>query len=154
MLIYRIGKSEFIEDLSGYGASLSNNRWNSKGVFMLYTSQHISLSLLEVLVHVPYEILITIKLSLLTLEIDESKISDIDQLPKNWHNSDELIRKRGDNWIAIKKSVGLKVPSIIVPEEKNIILNPKHLEFSKSVKVVDLKPFEADRRLFATKLSL
>jgi RES domain-containing protein len=153
MLVYRIGKSEFINDISGYGASLANNRWNSKGVFMLYTSNHISLSLLEVMVHLPYDILINMKLSMLTLEIDENYITSVEKLPYDWQNNEISVRKIGDKWIASGKSVGLKVPSIVVPEESNVIFNPKHLKFKESIRIVDLQPFEADKRLFASKFS-
>lgn len=51
MKLYRITSCAFINDLSGLGAALNGGRWNSKGVFLLYTSQNISLAQLETLKH-------------------------------------------------------------------------------------------------------
>ncbi len=147
MQLYRIAKTEFIRDLSGYGASRSNNRWNSKGMEMLYTSTARSLALLEVMVHVPINLLKDMDLSIITLEINPKHITEISDLPKSWMYDTKMMRNVGDRWLRSLKSVGLIVPSAIIPEEKNMLLNPNVNGFSAHVKVLDVTKFEADKRL-------
>ncbi|MBO0936131.1 RES family NAD+ phosphorylase [Fibrella sp. HMF5335] len=43
MQVYRVATSEYIEDLSGYGAKLNGGRWNREGVAVLYTGSSIAL---------------------------------------------------------------------------------------------------------------
>ena len=51
MIVYRITNSIYSNDFSGTGAKLAGARWNSKGIAMLYTTEHISLAVLEMLVN-------------------------------------------------------------------------------------------------------
>ena len=52
MIVYRLANGEFTHDLSGKGAKLYGGRWNSFGLPAVYTTEHISLAVLEILVHV------------------------------------------------------------------------------------------------------
>ena len=55
MITYRISNAEFSNDISGTGAKLMGSRWNSKGIPLLYTSQYISLAVLEMLVNTNFK---------------------------------------------------------------------------------------------------
>lgn len=147
MLIYRIAKSEYIRDLSGFGAAQVNNRWNSKGVFMLYASSARSLALLEILVHVPVNLLKGLDMSIVSLRVDPNQIIAHKPLSSNWIMSRSESMNLGDEWISSRVSVGMRVPSVVIPEEYNVILNPKHSLFQKSVEIVDISNFKADKRL-------
>ena len=57
MIVFRLSKAQFANDLSGKGAELVGGRWNSRGNAMLYTSQSIALCVTEIAVHVPLGIL-------------------------------------------------------------------------------------------------
>ena len=58
MIVFRLSKEQFAQDLSGKGAELVGGRWNSRGNAMLYTSQSIALCVTEIAVHVPLGILL------------------------------------------------------------------------------------------------
>ena len=57
MIVYRLSKKEYINDLSGYGAERNGGRWNEKGRPALYTASSCALAVLEVAVHVPFGIM-------------------------------------------------------------------------------------------------
>lgn len=150
MLVYRISRQKFANDLSGTGARLNGGRWNSVGNSVLYSSSYRSLALLEILVHTTNDF-VPDDLRLITIEIpDNGTIEEIkypiikEEMDKRGVNAQ--FYTIGDKWIKTSKALVLKVPSIIVPEEFNYLLNPLHKEFHK-VKIIDVKPFDFDKRL-------
>lgn len=68
-------------------------------------------------------------------------------LPGNWAWHHAHTRPLGAAWLLAKKSVALAVPSVVIPRETNILLNPDHPDFHQ-VTLVDCKPFFFDPRLF------
>ena len=77
--IFRIAKSEYIDDFTGEGARLYGGRWNLVGDPMLYFSQSLSLSLLEIIVHVEFAKL-PVGYSFLEVEISDKFIKPIQSL--------------------------------------------------------------------------
>lgn len=149
MQVYRIAKEKYIKDLTGIGAKTVGGRWNQKGTAVLYTSSSAALSALEVLVHLPAAYFPD-HMSLATIEIPDNEIItlDVKELPKNWNKIPppaelQLITKL---WIEKNDSLGLKIPSIVIPKEKNIILNPLHPQFHQ-VKIIEIEAFDFDTRL-------
>lgn len=150
MLVYRISRQRFANDLNGTGARLNGGRWNSVGLSLLYTSSYRSLAVLEILVHTTNNY-VPDNLSLITIEVPDSKL--IKGISYEMI-SDELDKKKvqaqfqtiGDNWIQSQSSLVLKVPSIIIPEEFNYLINPLHKDFHK-VKIKETKLFRFDERL-------
>ncbi len=148
MIVFRITNETYKNDISGNGAAMFGSRWNSKGTRLLYTSQSISLSILESLVHLkrsdipPTQYLLHIELP------DEKEIAEISykKIKKDWHREIEYTQWMGDQFIRNKKNLFLKVPSAIVPQESNVLLNPAHNEFKK-VKLVASELLELDKRL-------
>ncbi len=148
MIVYRITNETYKNDISGNGAALFGSRWNSKGIHLLYTSQSISLSILESLVHLkrkeipPTQFLLHIRLP------EENEIPEISykKIKKGWHAELEYTKWIGDQFIQNKQSLILKVPSAIVPQESNVLLNPLHIEFKK-VKIIAAELLELDKRL-------
>lgn len=147
MIVYRFSNPKF-DVLSGEGARLFGGRWNSKGKSAVYTSLTISLSLLELLIHaVSYdEILIN---HLAVIEIPDDSVSEIStaQLKTTWQNDEEYSQFIGDEFLTAQSSLILKIPSVIIPEEKNILINPKHKDFRK-IKIRSASKFKFDVRLF------
>jgi RES domain-containing protein len=151
MLVYRIAKmKERAVDLSGIGAFLYGGRWNSEGVFMLYTSTHASLAMLEVLVHAD-ESEIPPQLFMSQIEISEpAPIYQFpeEELPKNWREPDNLSLKRlGDRLMREKKYVGFQVFSAVLPSEYNILLNPLFPGYTDLVKIRRIDRLGTDPRL-------
>jgi RES domain-containing protein len=149
MLLYRLANKQYIRDLSGRGSRLYGGRWNEKGISMLYTSERCSLAVLEYLVHTPHNLLPE-EISLLKLFIpDELSVSTMTekQLPANWRQypAPDSLAEIGTKWIDEDKAVGLKVPSVLVPEEWNILLNPAFTDFNR-VRIDSVQPFKIDSR--------
>ena len=150
MTVFRICNPKFSEDISGTGAKLYGGRWNSKGVAALYASEHISLSVLEMLVHNRFTDF-AIDLNLLhlafadTLSIKEVKSN---KLKTDWINDFDYTRFIGDQFIQAGTHAILKVPSAVIKEEHNFIINPLHADFKK-IKITQTISFSTDKRLFS-----
>jgi len=150
MIVYRISNEVYKNDISGNGAAINGSRWNSKGIKMLYTGEYISLSILESLVHLR-EIDIPQKQYLLTIQIPDIEFQDIllTKLKANWQQHLNYTQWIGEQFIFAGKSLVLKVPSAIVPQEHNFLINPLHKDFKK-VKMVNSELLELDKRLLKT----
>lgn len=150
MTVFRICNPQFSEDISGTGAKLYGGRWNSKGIAMLYASEHISLSVLEMLVHNHFTDFAT-DLNLIhlafadTLSVKEVKNS---KLKTDWINDFDYTRFMGDQFIKAGTHAILKVPSAVIKEEHNFIINPSHSDFKK-IKITQTVSFSTDKRLFS-----
>jgi RES domain-containing protein len=150
--LYRFANAKYAMDLSGEGARLYGGRWNGKGNAMVYTSTSISLALVEILVHsISFEKLKEIHL--ISIEVPEpvaNKQIDIHQLKKDWWEDEDYTGYIGDEFIRSSNFLLMKVPSAVVFEEQNILINPRHKDFQK-VKITSVKPFHLDSRLFKRK---
>ncbi len=149
MRVYRIAKQKYIKDLTGIGAKTVGGRWNPKGVAVLYTSTTAALSALEVLAHLPAAYFPD-DMSIATIEVPDTLITtiDIEKIPDNWNQIPVPIeiQNYAMQWIVEEQYLGIKVPSIIIPKEKNLLVNPIHPKFDK-VKLLNVEPFCFDTRL-------
>lgn len=150
MIVYRIANEPYKEDISGNGAAINGSRWNSKNIRMLYAGEYISLSILESLVHLRH-IDIPQKQYLLSIQIPEIELQDIllSKLKNNWQQHVSYTQWIGDQFVSAGKQLILKVPSAIVPQEHNFLINPLHKDFKK-VKIVGSELLELDKRLLQT----
>lgn len=143
MTVYRLHRlARAANDYTG--AMLAGGRWNPIGTPMLYTAQHLSLACVEVLVHL-----------------------DKGQLPRDyvWSKAElsnppgfltfsglsevGSCQSAGHKWVHTSVELATQVPSVIVPEEFNILLNPNHTSYA-SLRWTDPQPFRFDPRLFVT----
>ena len=148
MIVYRLSKAQYAQDLSGKGAELVGGRWNSRGNAMLYTSQSIALCVTEIAVHVPLGILPK-DYQLIHIEIPDEDLLEMKRLPKDWQsfphsNSTQMI---GDKFLKEQKFLVFKVPSAAVQGEFNFLINPRHKNFNQ-IKIVKIEDFNFDERLF------
>jgi RES domain-containing protein len=137
VVAWRICKAARAADIwTGAGARDYGGRWNSKGTAVVYTSESLSLAALEVLVHLGSDEVLR-KFVKCSAEIDERLIFRVDTrtLPSNWRDEPAPLQLRaiGDAWVAAASSAVLAVPSVLVPEEWNYLLNPAHIDFAKIV---------------------
>ncbi len=149
MIVHRISNAGFSDDISGTGAKINGSRWNSKGIPVLYTSQFISLAVLEMLVNTNFkDYAIALDLMYINFPDGQSSTSiDLKNLKNNWKDDFEYTRYIGDEFFKQKQSLILKVPSAVIQEEYNYLANPLHEDFKK-VKLVKTKSFWPDERLF------
>lgn len=146
MLAFRIAHYKYAHSLSVSGFE---GRWNSKGKLVLYASENIATSLLENIIYRTgtgfnndYKIMV--------IYHPEEHIEQIitSNLPKDWRSMEsyDQLQKIGDSWYDEQRSLCLKVPSSILPDNYNIIFNTTHPEF-KNVKLIDVLDYEPDERL-------
>jgi RES domain-containing protein len=149
MVLYRIVKCDYADDLSGTGARLYGGRWNSEGKPAIYLASSRSLALLEVLVHLP-PLMIPDNYCLVEIEVPDHSITPIaiEDLPNNWKDISPplALKKTGDDFLKKQTHLLMKMPSSIVPMEYNYLLNTRHPGMEK-VKVLKKEPFDFDERL-------
>jgi len=150
MEVFRISKRDHPE-IDGIGGMLYPGRWHEKGNRVIYASQHRSLAAFETLVHISKTKLLVNNFILITIQIpDDALISDIPAsiLKTGWNSYAHLpsTQQFGTQFLKEKKQLMLKVPSAIIKQEFNFIINPLHEQFS-SCKVVEIEPFLFDERL-------
>lgn len=150
MRVFRIAKKQYLEDLSGEGSRLFGGRWNKKGMPMLYFSDSLSTSLLEVLVHLDFKYL-TKDFGYIEIDIPDNlidtklKLKDLDD---NWRDNPpkSITTNLGTAFLKANKKLALKVPCAILPMASNILINPKHKDFAK-LKVIKVADLDIDSRL-------
>jgi RES domain-containing protein len=148
MILYRFSNKNYGVDVTGEGARLNGGRWNSKGIPVVYTSSTISLSLLELVIHSASfdEIRSNLLLKISLPDNSVTSLADL-KIKEDWQGDPGYSRFIGDSFLRSKKSLLLKVPSAIIPEEYNVLINPLHPDIKK-VKVADASLFQFDTRLF------
>lgn len=145
--IYRITKPKWAGHLNGSGYAA---RWNPNGIFMCYAAESKALACLEMLVHLQSEQLnhsfkvtkINIPSQISCLEIDEN------ELKENWKDFFEihLTQEIGKNWIQSHSSCLLRVPSSLIEDSFNYLINPAHTDF-KLLNSNEIQHFMFDNRL-------
>ena len=138
-------------DLSGEGARLKGGRWNSPGKAAVYLSEDAALPVLETFVHLDLTpdllpddcVLMRVDLSALEIAMPGSWLED---------GPEDLLdeadgRTFGDRWIDEARTPLLRVPSVIVPESFNLVLNTQHI-FASNIPDPTSRPFRFDARLF------
>jgi RES domain-containing protein len=130
---WRLVKSRHVRTaFDGEGARLYGGRWNSPGTRMVYTAESPSLAILEVLVHLQA----TAPLSgyvLIEVRLPESLVEVLSRPPVDWRRvpAPASTRRVGDAWLASGRSAALAVPSVITPQERLLLLNPAHPDYSR-----------------------
>lgn len=142
------------DDLSGEGAKRSGGRWNRVGLPMVYCSSNIALCVLETIVHIETDDL-PLNRYLVEIQIPESiwKSRDVLAHPTvGWdaRPCSATSLNIGATWMQQRKSALLFIPSVIVPEEFNILINPLHPD-SKFITPHKVRHFDYGRRLTVAK---
>ena len=147
MILWRISNHV---TLDGRGGLYASGRWHTEGKTIVYLAENPAGALVEVLVHLELDPAHLPKsYRLLKAEAPEGlsvkTIAGI-ELPKNWISDQIATRTVGDEWIASKGTVLLRVPSAIVPETFNVLLNPEHAEAGR-IQVLWSEEYPWDTRL-------
>jgi len=131
----------------GLGAAGHPGRWNRFGQHVVYTSDSPSLAVLEILVNAPGLLPLY---SLISCAFDDSLATDIGQLPDGWQRlvdpSWAPLQALGSAWYESRRSAVLRVPSAVIPDQKNYILNVLHPDFAK-ITIGPPRHIETDFRL-------
>ncbi len=148
MKLWRVSKHT---DLSGIGGTLASGRWHSRGRPVVYLAEHPSLAVLEVIVNLEIDrsehpqgfFLIEVEAP---DAISMASVSPKD-LPPDWPKRQDVTRRVGDALLQQAESALIRVPSVVVSDSWNYLLNPARAEVAK-VKVMRITPDPFDARLF------
>lgn len=149
MILYRFAHKKFAKDLSGTGARLKGGRWNPPGIPVIYTSETISLALLEILANAQtLEDLHMIQLMEIEVPVQPGyKEIQLQGLKKNWYRDFDYTQWLGKEILQSQQTLLFRCPSAIVHREHNYLLNPLHPDFTK-VKLGNSADFYFDEQLF------
>lgn len=150
--LWRLVKTQYTTcAFDGEGAFRFGGRWNSRGQGVVYASGSLSLAVLEMLVHLDPAAHLP-ELSAISIEVPADLIatqefSSLDAISGGLPWSLRETRTWGDEWASLRKTAALEVPSAIVPNESNYLINPKHSSFAQ-FKLGKAVVFPVDTRLF------
>lgn len=147
MFVYRIALSKYADSLK---ASKRAARWNPNEVETIYTSANRALACLENVVH-RGKLGLSQVFSVMTIEIDDQIKKEkilLNDLPDNWKEFEQmpLTQALGGKWISKNKTAILEVPSSVIDDEVNYLINPKHPDF-EFIKLIKTDPFMFDKRI-------
>ena len=147
MNVFRITTEKWAGNLRGSGFAA---RWNSNGIYTCYSASSRALACLEMVVHLNADRLKTpFKLTVINIPDElEIKTLDMSSLPEYWsdHDNYPICQKIGDNWIQEFESCVLRVPSAIIKNEFNYLINHQHQD-CKKLTIVEVEDFEFDLRI-------
>lgn len=147
MLVYRIVHKKYAQSLTASGIK---GRWNSPGNMVIYSAESIALAFLENMVRrqgVGFNLDFRINI----IEIpDKLKISilNLEMLDDGWRDSKDYSKCQihGDQWYLESKTVALKIPSAVLPDSFNYIINSNHKDF-KQIKLIASTQLIPDERI-------
>jgi RES domain-containing protein len=148
---WRIAKQTYqFTGSSGEGARIYGGRWNPIGIPVIYTAESLSLATLEIIVHLEREQLLYKRFVKIPVTFESSLVFPLSRkkLPKDWASlpPSESTQKIGQKWIERTKHIILKIPSTVIKEEHNYLINPAHPDFS-AIEIGKPQRFEFDERL-------
>ena len=150
MIVYRLTKAKYKKGLSGRGAELNGGRWNSKGYSLIYTGASRALCTTEIAVHTPLGI-VPVDYWLQSIELPDIQELNIhqDDLATDWNSFPHRISTKmiGNEFIQQSQYLVMKVPSAVIQDEFNYLINPSHPDFAR-VKLIKVEEFKFDHRLF------
>ena len=149
MEVFRICEATRAESLTSSG---SDNRWNKRGQYVIYTGSSRSLSTLELIVHrsavVPT---VSYKVMVISIANDDKLIRQvrIDELPEIWRTlaAYSTLQDIGADWYIKQETLLLKVPSAVIPYEYNYVINTKHSDFAHNIQLIRTEDYFWDNRL-------
>ena len=147
MFLWRVSNHAILDGRGGLSASA---RWHSEGRRIVYLAESPAGALVEVLVHLELDLG---RLPRFYRLLKAEAPSDIPtrtiggpDLSQNWIHDEIATRTLGDEWLAGKGTALCRVPSAIVPETFNVLLNPEHPDANR-VSVVWHEQYPWDARL-------
>ena len=152
MEAWRICQRRYVKEaFGGKGAFEFGGRWNSPGENVVYCATTLSLAALELFVNLDVieapDDLVAIHAEFPNDLLVERWMQN--ELPHNWRDSPppKVIRDLGTEWLKSLRTAALLVPSAVIPEDFNLLLNPLHPDFQK-LKIGKPRPFRFDPRMW------
>lgn len=129
--------------------AFAGGRWNPKGIPAVYLAESRALAALEVLVHAPREALaLDWRIIAIDLPADRIETPDPASLPPDWGTlpSSPAARRHGAAWLMNNRALALRLPSILIPAESILLLNPRHPDY-QSLHIPEPESLRFDPRI-------
>ena len=145
MLLWRISSYPGLAGLGGYQV---DGRWHTSGSPIIYTSEHPALAMVETMAHMRLRLIrIPLTLKMITVEVaGAATISPPPILPSGWQANEPTSRALGDTWLASQSGLLLPVPSALLVDSTNYLINPDHPEAATCLSEIRIEPFWFDQR--------
>lgn len=144
-IVWRLANGRY-PPLDGEGARLAGGRWNSAGRAAVYTSESLALCLAESLVHIPGALPLGYTRYKIYVPDDAIEVVTVNSLKRGWQTDLVYTRRFGDKWLREERSLALAVPSVVLSESTNVILNPLHPRATE-LHIISKGQFRFDPRL-------
>jgi RES domain-containing protein len=147
---WRLSKARTAGDLTGQGAAREGQRWNQAGQRAVYLGMTPEITVLEVLVHLNG--VLSAPLALCGYDVPDTPgliaEADLKALPEGWNAIPhrQASATFGGDWLRAGEQLGLLLPSVVVRQARNLLLNPLHPAMAQVV-LVHQEPFQLDQRL-------
>jgi RES domain-containing protein len=151
-LVWRLARPEYATELAGEGNIKRGARWNSSGRGVIYASFNLSLCVLESFVHLPAALRINLpEMAAIQIEIPDDamrRVIPLSDLPSDLagEETERRCQEIGDAWLIAGRDLLLTAPSLVTPQERNLMINPAH-PMMRRVKIISIEPFRFDPRL-------
>lgn len=149
MEVFRISSVKYSKSLAASGKS---SRWNKDNEYVIYASQSRALATLENIAHMSILPAIPFETIVISISDDKELYKRISskKLPADWRSiaSYAALQEMGSEWYRSNESLILQVPSVIIPQEFNYVINTRHPDFTKHVKLLRNEPYYWEKRLF------
>ncbi len=150
MQVWRLGRKKNIA-FDGEGSRLAGGRWNRRGTAIVYTSATLSLAVLEYFVNLPAGAAPPDLVAVAAEAPKDLPVSsvEVESLPRGWRKypAPEALAEIGTRWVQEGKTPILSVPSAVVPQERNYLLNPAHPRF-REIRIGKPEPLSLDPRMW------
>lgn len=147
--LWRLYRAKHGPGLDGTGGTFSPGRWHTLGTRVVYFGVTAAIVVLERLAHTDADLLPDdLRLGLFEFDkpVHAEKIGERTPLPGNWMNREATTRKLGTEWVRSRSGCLLEIPSALLPEESNYLLNPQH-ESAEHLHLIRERGFSFDSRL-------
>ena len=150
MRVWRIASATHAV-FDGEGARRHGSRWTPRGLPAVFTSATLSLAALERFVHTDSDLELTDLLAV-PVEIDDDiaiEAVEVETLPADWRTfpAPPALALIGEQWFRSSRTAVLSIPSVVVPHERNFVLNPTHRKFAR-IMIGRSEPFTFDPRMW------
>jgi RES domain-containing protein len=147
--LWRLYRAQHGPGLDGAGGTFADGRWHTRGLRVVYFGASAAIVVLERLAHTDPDLLPQ-DLRLAHFDFPETisgtKVEELAPLPNDWFQDEHATRRIGDRWLRERSSCLLMVPSAILPEESDFVLNVEHPD-AQSLQLIRERPFSFDARL-------
>jgi RES domain-containing protein len=147
MFLWRISNHA---NLNGGGGLETSARWHTQGRPIVYLAESVAGALLEVLVHLELNpVRLPKAYGLIKVEAPDNvsaQTVSAGDLVEDWVNDETATRTVGDEWLASKTTALLRVPSAVIPETFNVLLNPEHSQ-AQRLRILSHREYAWDSRL-------